>query len=705
MTDEELPQPARRRWLVRRRPASVVIAAVALAAVVAAAVVLTVRDSAGTGQQAKSRQLPPNPPPGTPTQAPARMALVGYTSCDSLLAGLRGHTAAQVGPYGLSDGSVVYGLTPEGVVRSSAAAAPAAGGAADSAGSGSSAPDHSGTNVQETGVGEPDIVETDGRRIVSVSNGVLRIVDAATHEITGTLDLSMYAGAQSAQLLMSGDRVLVVLGSGYSGGPVGYAYPRGSGAGSTVLLVDIAGSPGVLDTLHTSGGYVDARMVGHTARLVVQSGPQVSFPQLPDGTTDQQRTARNRAIVRHAPLSTWLPTFSVTSSGGTTQQAVPCTSVSHPARYTGTSMLTVFTVDLAGDLQDTQPISLAADAATVYASPTSLYVAGVQYGVRSATTQLHHFDISGSGKPRYVGSGTVPGTLLNSYSMSEYAGTLRVVTTRWPGYYGGPIPMPVDAPTAAVAGGKAVGNGGTGSAGAGGASSGVPSNVPSNSGDTSVYTLDAHTLAVVGHVGGLGRGEQVHAVRFLGALAYVVTFRSVDPLYVVDLHDPAHPHTAGSLTITGYSDYLHPLPDGRLLGVGENVNSASMVTGLQVSLFDVSNPTTPTRLARVTRAHSPSETPIDPHAFLYWPASNLAVVPIDSWEPSQSGAAIAIHVGAHTLSVLGVVRNPAVNTAGGYDSGISRTFVIGDQLWTMSSSGLQASSVASLHREAWVAFQ
>ncbi|HKC28943.1 MAG TPA: beta-propeller domain-containing protein, partial [Jatrophihabitans sp.] len=654
------------------------------------AVVLAVRDS-NSAQRLNTHPTPGKPPVGTSTPAPANMALVAYTSCDSLLAGLRGHTAAQVGPYGLAGGSMGYGVASGAALRGPVAAIPASA-AANGAGSATSAPDHSGTNVQEVGVGEPDVVETDGRRIVSISNAVLRIVDVPEHKITGTLDLSMYAGAQSAELLMSGSRVLVLLGNDYSGGPVVYAYPRMSGTGSTFLLVDIAGPARVLDTLHTSGGYVDARMVGHTARLVVQSGPQLSFPMLPDRSTNEQRTARNRSIVSHAPLSAWQPTFSVTSAGGATEQSVPCTSVRHPAHYTGTSMLTVFTVDLTGDLQDTEPISVAADGATVYASATSLYVAGPQYGARSAATQLHRFDISGSGKPRYVGSGRVPGTLLNSYSMSEYADTLRVVTTHWPGYFGGPVPMPmpVDAPTTSAAGGSGV-------------MSGAPTSGGSN--DTSVYTLDPKTLAVEGHVGGLGRGEQVHAVRFLGPLGYVVTFRSVDPLYVVDLHDPAHPRTAGELTITGYSDYLHPLPDGRLLGVGQNVDSASRVTGLQVSLFDVTNPAEPTRLARVTRAHSPSETPIDPHAFLYWPATSLAVVPIDSWDPAQSGAAIAIHVGAHDLSVLGIVRNPAVTTTGGYNSGISRTLVIGDQLWTMSSSGLQADDIASLQREAWVAFR
>jgi uncharacterized secreted protein with C-terminal beta-propeller domain len=251
----------------------------------------------------------------------------------------------------------------------------------------------------------------------------------------------------------------------------------------------------------------------------------------------------------------------------------------------------------------------------------------------------------------------VPGWLLDSYSMSEYDGALRVVTT-----------------------------------------SGQSRSV------SSLYVLDADTLRREGSVGGLGVGENLHAVRFLGPLAYVVTFESVDPLYVIDLHDPAHPVKAGELTVPGYSDYLHPTDPGRLLGVGQSVDDEQRVTGLQVSLFDVSQASRPARLDVITRQHTPSETPIDPHAFLYWPATRIAVIPIDSWEPSQSGAALVVHVGRNELQVVGTIRNPAVNGAGAYDTGIERTLIIGDTVWTMSSAGLQVSDQQSLVRRAWIPF-
>ncbi len=461
-------------------------------------------------------------------------------------------------------------------------------------------PDHSTTNVQESGVGEPDTIETDGRRVVSVSNGVLRVVDAATHRVDGRLDLTMYAGADSAQLLMAGDRLLVILGQSsaiYEGGPVSSRpYPTMGNDSSLFLLVDLSGAPNIIGTLHPHGGFVDARMVDGTARLVVRSAPTIAFPNPVDPAPEAEadRLARNRDIVRHAPLAAWLPTYEVTTGSVTTSHTVPCTDVRHPKTYTGASMLTVYTVDLAGNLDRPDPVTVAADGTHVYGSKTSLYVSSSD----GDHTQLHRFDTSGTGRPTYLGSGTVPGQLFDAYSMSEYQNSLRVVTSSY-----------------------------------------------DTTRSTALYVLDAATLRVTGSVRGLGVGERLHAVRFLGPLAYVVTFRSVDPLYVLDLHDPASPRRAGELTITGYSDYLHPVGANRLLGVGESVTSSGTVNGLQVSLFDSASPQDPKRLARLTRANTPSETPIDPHAFLYWPAANIVVLPINSWNGNESGAALVVRVG------------------------------------------------------------
>jgi hypothetical protein len=592
---------------------------------------------------------PSSPAGPTPVGAvPARVALTGFDTCAAMLADLRRAAAAHVTQWGFSDQLTAYpqdvrvALPAAGIAKSEDAAAP----------------DHSTTNDQEFGADEPDIVKSDGRRVVSVSNGVLRVVDAAGHKIAGSLDLNAYAGAGNAQLLLAGDRALVLLGGPArpdAGPPVftpRMPYEPGPGNGSTYLLIDLTGAPTVISTLHTSGGYVDARLIGGVARVVVADPVRIAFPQAQQGTAAQRRAA-GRRIVQHAPLTAWQPTYQTSDGRTSTTHQVPCDRVSHPKHFTGESMLTVYSFDPQTALDNPHPISIAADGTTVYATAANLYVASPD-GNR---TQLHRFAITGRRAPHYVGSGSVPGRLLNSYSLSDYAGTLRVVTT---------------------AGDRTA--------------------------QTSLYVLDAATLRPRGSVGGLGVGEQLHAVRFLGPLAYVVTFESVDPLYVLDLSDPDAPARAGELTVTGYSDYLHPVGDGRLLGVGQDVSAEQLVDGLQVSLFDVADPRRPTRLDDVIRRHTPSETPLDPRAFLYWPATREAVVPIDSWDAGQSGAALVVRVDARTVHVVGTLRNPALATAGAYDTGIERTLVIGGDVWTMSSSGLLVSDLQSLHRTAWVPF-
>ena len=119
------------------------------------------------------------------------------------------------------------------------------------------------------------------------------------------------------------------------------------------------------------------------------------------------------------------------------------------------------------------------------------------------------------------------------------------------------------------------------------------------------------------------RGERIYAVRFLGDTGYVVTFRQTDPLYTLDLADPARPVVRGELKIPGYSAYLHPVGDGLLLGVGQDATRGrATVTGLQLSLFDVSDLAQPgaarSRSSSASRFSS-SEVEWDHHAFLWWP--------------------------------------------------------------------------------------
>ena len=138
-------------------------------------------------------------------------------------------------------------------------------------------------------------------------------------------------------------------------------------------------------------------------------------------------------------------------------------------------------------------------------------------------------------------------------------------------------------------------------------------------------------------MGGLGRGERIFAVRFLGDKGYVVTFRQVDPLYTLDLSNPEKPTVRGELELLGFSSYLHPIGDDLLLGLGQDANEQGQTQGTQLSLFDVSDLSAPKRLhAKALGESTSSAAEYDHHAFLYWPPTKLTVVPVSAYRPEDS---------------------------------------------------------------------
>jgi hypothetical protein len=635
-----------------------------------------------------------------PVIDPGSVALVSYDTCESALQGLKSAALSQVGPYGFGG----YGVIEDGVaVADGKAAAPGAEardaeaapdaappGEAQSSGSEgqSAAQPHSGTNNYESDVDEPDIVKTDGRRVVSIADGRLRVVDVASHKQTALVTLPGYA----SQLLLDGDRALVVISSGGMVEPMprgekpgiapGEPAPDGSTPpiedpappyGSQLVLVDLTGAGSIRGTLTVEGSYLDARQVGSVARVVVRSMPRLEFTYPEGARTPADAAAANRGVVESSSMSDWLPRYHLPAAGKQSSgELLECSAVSHPKRYTGTAMLTILTVDLAKQLGTGDPMGIAADGDTVYGTGTNLYVADDHFArgmtdIRpsgpapaAGRTEIYQFDISGAGKPKHVASGAVPGSLLSQYSLSEHEGNLRVATT--------------------IAG-------------------------DSSRSMVNVLARKGKALAQVGRVDGLGKGERIYAVRFLGATAYVVTFRQTDPLYTVDLADPAKPRVTGELKITGYSAYLHPMGDGRLLGIGQEATTQGQTTGTQISLFDTGDQRGAKRLGQLQYEGGHSDVEYDPHAFLYWPEKKLAVLPMTTMTPDPSGqypeaGALVVKVGDRTLTEVGMVRH--VDARGGMPFMPHRALVIGDELWTVSEAGILVNNLDTLRELAWL---
>jgi Beta propeller domain len=211
-------------------------------------------------------------------------------------------------------------------------------------------------------------------------------------------------------------------------------------------------------------------------------------------------------------------------------------------------------------------------------------------------------------------------------------------------------------------------------------------------------------LRQIGQVGGLGQGERIFAVRFIGPAGYVVTFRQVDPLYVVDLERPSQPVVRGELKILGYSAYLHPVGPGLLLGVGQDATAAGAQLGTQLSLFDVSDPSNPRRLHQAAVAGASSEAEFDHHAFLWWAPRDLAVVPLNVFDGGPALGPGQFFQGAAGFRAQRASGIAEVGRASHEGAPIQRSFVLGGRLFTLSDAGIEANSLDNLAEQGWLAF-
>lgn len=527
------------------------------------------------------------------------------------------------------------------------------------------AEEFSATNVQEAGVDEPDIVKTDGKRVFAVADGTLRALDVSGPgpRLVGSLKLD---NGDAHQLFLRGNRLLVI-----SNGSPGVAFDSAVFRSSNVVLTEIdVGDPEAMvvrRTMELEGGLVDARLTGAMARIVVASSPD-PIPQARVSRAGQRRFVP-RTVLRSR------------ISGRTFRRSVvPCRDIRRPRSFSGLDLVTVLTVNLDKGLFSVDRDAIMAGAQNVYASTSSLYIASRRYdraveAGRSApsdsVTEIHRFDATAAATTSYRASGEVAGFVLNQFAMSEHDGRLRVASTEQPQWF--------------------------------------PDGSSRRQSESYVTVLDERgaRLQRVGRVDGLGKGERIYAVRFVGDKGYVVTFRQVDPLYTLDLSQPSRPRVVGELKIRGYSAYLHPVSEDLLLGVGQDADEQGRTLGVQLSLFDVSDPAKPVRRANTTLGESYSDAEFDHHAFLFWKPANLAVIPLSAFGSNDQIAfegAIGFRVGGTTLPEAGRITHPGSTDPDSYPPSIGRSLVIGDRLYTLSYAGLGTNRLDTLGPVSFTAF-
>ena len=611
------------------------------------------------------------------TQSPSQSLMRQAQSCQDLDQALKDDMRARLraimqqqalqpdtpvpGGGGMGQGEVDGGA-PSGEPGAAGSSMAGQGGGNSAPPSGSGESNYTGTNTQVAGVDEADFVKTDGSRLFVLRQGQLHVAaswPAAQMSVQSSVEVEgvpfeMYLVGQAG----SRDQRVVVY-STVEGTPIyeqagieppdqgDVIYPEqppGTGAmpqgGALLTKVTVlsvsSGAPEVERELYLDGTYTSSRRNGARIRTVLQTahrGPQ--FRTVPTDADVQKAemlvierllqlgqsvediaseeldrmvrealgdvmVSENELVISQMSYKDWLPIVFTKAHGAISASTVACESFFIPKA--GTSQLGVTHV-MPLDLNDPASVSTGAAivgrADTMYENAQSMILASNAHepadnGAWDWNTYLHSFDVSSGAAPAYLASGVVPGRIYGQFAIDERNGTVRVVTT-----------------------------------------TGQQWTTQETANYLTVLQATDQRLAPIGQLGPLAQGEDVYAVRFVGDMAYIVTFRQTDPLFVVDLTVPTHPTLLGELHIPGFSEYMHPLDDNHLLTVGRDGDAFNVA----LQIFDVTDRIDP-QLAHkyVFNAAGVTEAATSHKAVTYYAERGLLALPFaDHSYDSNSG--------------------------------------------------------------------
>src|SRR2546426_2914199 len=537
-------------------------------------------------------------------------------------------------------------------------------------------PTFTGTNVQVQGVDEPDRVKTDGTNLfVSTSNAVT-ILKAFPPNSTSTLPPIAFQNAMILGMEISRDRLMVI---------------DQRSANTTyidLLLYDtsVPSSPRLMGNTSIAGTYVAARLAQGYIYAVIQQ-PSYTFNDKGNATGVMPLVAED----------------------GVRKTLLPSSVYYTPNRAQISYYTMVTSVSISTGKESTLSV-LTGPSSTIYVSPSNIYVVYANYqefyadnipgdiytgGVISSTnlqqgqnSTIFRASYSSDGNVTVKAVGSVPGTVLNQFSLDEYDNYFRVATSRF-AKIGGAYTRSDD-----------------------------------------VYVL-GRDMSQVSAVRNIAPGENIYAVRFVGDMGYVVTFEQIDPLFAISFKDISNPVVLSALKVTGYSDYLHPLPGGYLIGVGKEAAPSSTgnfawYLGMKLSLFRVFDNGTSTQVSKYLIGDRGTESPVlnDHLAFTFDSSRNITVIPVllakvsgnQSYSPSSpppygdivwQGVYVFKVTGAGFTLLVRVSQYPPGKRYGYSPVNklhLVRCVIIGNYLYTISQDEVMVSSLSSFSMLATVQF-
>ncbi len=576
-----------------------------------------------------------------------------------------------------------------------------------------SAEDYSTTNIQVEGVDEPDLVKNDGKYIYVIAGNQVIIVDAfpaENMEILSEINIS-----NPFEMFINEDKLIV------------FSVDYKQYSQTIVSIYDITDreSPELEKEISLDGNYVTARMIDNYVYLIANQYTGYDDIILPYVAVDGVRKEIPVTDIAYFPYPDTNYVFTnilaVDIENGDYKSKTYLAGASYNIyvsedniylTYTKTVSYKTYFEDLveevfipllpnkeAGDVKeimdsDKQYYEKAQEVSEIVQEYSSSLTGNEkeefdnklyentqkfseEFQKKTEKTVIHKINVDEL-EIDYITNGEVPGHILNQFSMDEHKNYFRIATT----------------------------TGNTWS-----------SRAPSLN---HMYVLDSD-LKIVGSVDDLAKGEQIYSTRFIGDRAYMVTFRQVDPLFVIDLSNPKSPEVLGQLKVTGFSNYLHPLDENHIIGIGKEATEEGRVQGLKIAVFDVSDVSNPIEKAKyeVKEQWSDSNALYEHKAFLFDKERELLVLPVSytkvigvsspggpfGVEPSPYPiyeywqGAFVFKLNEDEISLRGKVDHVENASEQGnyyYNSAVYRSLFMDDVLYTISRTMVKANDLNDL---------
>jgi len=536
-------------------------------------------------------------------------------------------------------------------------------------------PGYSTTNVQVEGVDEADVVKTDGEYVYVVLDNIVFIVKAYPPEDAEVLSRIELNGTVMG-VFVNQDKLAVFEG--------GFGFYEPSRTFIKVYDVSDRGGPVLKREFSLDGWYFNSRMIGDYVYAVINSPAtlvedEVPLPKIRLGGRIEEIHASE---VHYSDVPDYFYMF-------TTIVAVNIQNDEEEPTYKtlllgATSSMYVSLDNIYITVPNWTTSRL--EAAGMVVGTVARGISGV-IPIKGESTVIYRVHVKAN-KITCEASGEVPGIVLNQFSMDEHQSYFRVATT-------------------------------TGH---------VTRSLGEATSRNHVYVLDMN-LNVVGKLEDLAPGETIYSARFMGDRCYLVTFRKVDPLFVIDLKNPGNPKVLGKLKITGYSDYLHPYDENHIIGIGKETIAAeegdfAWYQGVKISLFDVSDVEKPKEIAKYEIGDRGTDSPVlrDHKALLFDGSKKLFVMPVlvakidkakypNEVPPNTHGD--YVWQGAYVFNISldeGLVLKGGIThledgtelvKSGYYFSSsysVKRSLYIGNVLYTISDKKIQMNSLENLHK-------